>query len=96
VSQNVVYRCSPSVVWVKDAEQILVVDGETQRSWALRDAGAVTWELLVVGYPYRRLVAMLSLILSLPAQEAERMLVDILQQWHDGGIVCESREADGG
>ena len=96
MSQKVVYRCSPSVVWVKDAEQTLVVDGETQRSWALRDAGAVTWELLAVGYSYRRLVVMLSLIFSLPTQEAERRLVDVLQQWRDEGIVCESREADGG
>jgi hypothetical protein len=65
MSQRLIYHCSPSIIWVKDADQTLVVDRETGQSWALRGVEAVVWDLLTIGYSYQRIVPMLSLILSL-------------------------------
>lgn len=96
MSRHPVYCCSPSVVWVKDAEQTLVVDRENQQSWAFHGAEAVMWDLLTVGYSYQKLVTMLSLLLSLPTEEAGRTLADALEKWRDAGIVSASQEADGG
>ena len=96
MNQKLLYRCSPSVAWVKDAEQTLVVDRENQRSWALRDTEAVMWDLLTVGYSYRKLVSMLSLLLALSLEEAERTVADVLRKWRDAGIVYVSQEANGG
>ncbi len=87
MSQRLTYRCSPSIVWVKDAEQTLVVDRETEQSWVLCDVEAVVWDLLAVGYSYHRIVPLLSLILSLSVDEAGHTLAGVLQKWQDAGIV---------
>ena len=96
MSQQLIYRCPPSIVWVKDADQTLVVDRETGQSWALHGAEAAVWDLLTVGYSYHRIVPMLSLILSLPVEEAEQTLAGILRKWRDASIVQVAGEADDG
>ena len=90
------YRCSPSIVWVKDIAQTLVVDERTGQSWALRGAEAVIWDLLAVGYSYEGIGPILSRVLSLPVEEAERILVGVLRTWQDARIVQVSGEADDG
>ena len=87
MSQELIYRCSPSIIWVKDAKQTLVVDEETERFWTLRGAAAVVWDLLAVGYSCRRIIPMLSLIFSLSVEEAEHTLADVLRKWQGAGIV---------
>jgi hypothetical protein len=82
------------VVWVKDTEQILVVDTQSQRHRTLRDKEAVVWELLAVGYPYERLVTMLALVFSLTTSQAESVLTEMVHKWHEERLVC--REVDGG
>ena len=96
MSQRLIYRCSPSIVWVKDADQTLAVDTETEQSWPLRGVEAVVWDLLAVGYSYQKIVPMLSLILSLPIEEAERALASVLEKWRDAGVVRVSGEAKDG
>jgi hypothetical protein len=96
VSQRLIYRCSPSIVWVNDAEQTLVVDKETKQSWVLRGTEAVVWDLLAVGYSYQRIVPMLSLILSLSVEEAEHTLTGVLRKWQDASIIRVAGGTDGG
>ena len=96
MSQRLIYRCSPSIIWVKDADQTLVVDRETRQSWALRGVEAVVWDLLTIGYSYQRIVPMLSLILSLSMEEAEYTLAGVLRKWRDASIVQESFETGDG
>lgn len=96
MSQRLIYRCSPCIIWVKDVHQTLVVDREAGRSWALHGIEAVVWDLLTVGYSYRRIVPMLSLILSLSVEEAEHILAGVLRRWSDASIVQVSGEADDG
>lgn len=96
MSERLIYRCSPSIVWVKDAHQTMVVDKETGQSWVVRGAEAVVWDLVTVGYSHRRIVWMLFLILSLSVEEGNRILAGVLRQWRDAGIVQVSGEvADG-
>lgn len=94
MSRTLTFCCNEAVVWVKDAEQILVVDTQSQRHRALRDREAVIWELLAVGYPHEKLVQMLSLVFSLVPAEAERVLAEAVHRWCEEGLVC--REVDGG
>ena len=96
MSHRLIYCCSPSIVWVKDADQTLVVDKELGRSWALGGVEALVWDLLSVGYSYRRITRMLSLLLSLSVDEAEHTLGGVLQKWRRANIVQVSGEADDG
>jgi hypothetical protein len=81
---------------VKDVGQTLVVDRESGRSWALRGPEALVWDLLVVGYGYRRLIEMLCLILARPAGEVERTLRGLLGLWQEAGILDIAGGGDGG
>jgi hypothetical protein len=90
------YRCSPAIVWVRDAGQILLVDKEAEQSWSLHDAEAVIWDLLTVGYSYEKIVQMLSLTLSLSVEQADRTLSNVLRNWRDAGIVQVSGDVKSG
>ena len=81
------YQCSPNIVWVKDAGQTLLVDREGERSWLLHDAAAMMWDLLAVGHSYEKITQMISLILSLPEEQAGRTLASVLGDWQEAGIL---------
>jgi len=87
VNQGRTYHCSPAIVWVKDADQTLVVDGESGQSWTLRGAEAVVWDLLAVGCRYRKIVELLALTLSLSPKQADQSLSSMLRKWRAAGIV---------
>ena len=74
----------------------MVVDKETGQSWVVRGAEALVWDLVTIGYSYRRTIRMLSLILSLSVEEGYRILAGVLRQWQDAGIVQVSGEVDDG
>ena len=61
MSRRSTYCCAPSIIWVRDADQTLLVDQETKQSWSLRGVSAVIWDLLTVGYSHQRIVPLLSL-----------------------------------
>ena len=96
MGQQVTYCCSPSIAWVKDARQVLVMDKETRQTWTLRGTEAVVWDLLAVGYPYRKIIQMLSLIYSLPVEEARDTLAGVLRKWKNADIIRVPGEADNG
>lgn len=96
MGQRLVYRCSPSIAWVRDANQTLVVDRETEQSWILHGVEAIVWDLLTVGYSYQSMVSMLSLTLSTSAEEAERTLAGVLEEWQGDGIVQVYERGDDG
>jgi hypothetical protein len=91
-----IYRCTPSIVWVRDTGQTLAVDEETGQSWTLRGVEAVVWDLLTVGYAYRRIVTLLALIFSLSTAEAEQTLASLLRRWQETELVRVSEEAKDG
>jgi len=91
-----IYRCSPAIVWVRDAGQILLVDREAEQSWSLHDAEAVIWDLLMGGYSYEKIVQMLSLTLSFSVEQADRTLSNVLRNWRDADIVQVSGDVKNG
>jgi hypothetical protein len=96
MSRRLTCRCAPSIIWVRDADQTLLVDQETKQSWSLRGVSAVIWDLLAVGYSHQRIVPLLSLIISLPIEEVEQSFTKVLGKWLDEGIVQTSGEAKDG
>jgi hypothetical protein len=82
-----VYHCSPAIVWVQDADRVLLIDRDTGQSWVLRDVEAAIWDWLRGGYTHDKIVQMLSLTFSGSVEEAERALHDVLESWRDAGIV---------
>jgi len=86
-----VYRCAPSIVWTRDEEQTLLIDGN-KRSWTLQGVEATLWDLLVLAYPYQRIVEFFSLLLRIPVDEARSLVLATLRQWQREGIVAVSTE----
>jgi hypothetical protein len=85
--QGLVYRCAPGITWLRDADQILLVDADRGLFWSLGGVAATTWDFLTLGYRCERIVRFLSLILGASKDEAERTLVAVLRDWQDEGIV---------
>jgi hypothetical protein len=91
--------CSPSIAWVKDAGQTLVVANEAgsvpdrtergggARSWSLCGVEATIWDLLSLGYPFERIAAFLAVLLCAPQQQAEDGLWAVLQRWAERDMV---------
>jgi hypothetical protein len=77
--------CLP-IVWVKDRDATLLVDQESRCSWMIKGNEALIWDLLQVKIPYPRTVLMLSHILSLSLERAERLLLDQFRCWQKLGI----------
>ena len=96
MSRRLTYACAPSIIWVRDAAQTLLVDQETKQSWFLRGVSAAIWDLLTVGYSHQRIVSLLSLLISLPIEEVERDLAKVMGEWLDEGIVQTSGDAKDG
>lgn len=93
---NRICRPAPSVVWVRDADQTLLVDEEEGTTLTLRGAEEVIWDLMVMRYPYHRLVPMLGAILSLSEEEARGTLIAALTDWQeDGFLILSDEENDG-
>ncbi len=85
------YRCVPSLVWVQDAGRVLLVDQETLQAWTLEGAEAAAWDLLALGYPAERVVAMLALLLDVPAGQAASFLEGRLAAWLEVGMLQEGK-----
>lgn len=81
------YSCAPSIVWVQDAEQILLVDQTTLQAWTMQGAEAIVWDLFALGYEPDRVVAMLTPLFDMPLQQALLFLYEKLEAWHTAGIV---------
>jgi hypothetical protein len=81
------YRCVPTIVWVKDAEQTLVIEEAGKHSWILRGEEAAVWDWLTLNHPSERIVRTLSVLSGTSTEEARRALLAILQEWEKAGIV---------
>jgi hypothetical protein len=93
--QGVVLTCPAPVWWVKDADQILVVDEQKGTLVILRGLEAVIWDWLTLMYSYPRLVNLLAALRVVPADEAERQLIDVLSAWQSIGLLQRDEAAHG-
>jgi hypothetical protein len=81
------YRGAPGVVWAKDAEQAILVEEQSGRSWSLGGVEAAIWDWLAEGYPSERIACFLALATGFPEAEAWRTLAMILRGWEEAGIL---------
>ena len=91
-----VYRCAPDIVWVKDAGQTILVNGETGCFWLLSGWKAAVWDLLSLGYIAEEIVRFLALLLDVPPETARGTLLTILDEWQGNGMVCGAEEGGHG
>jgi hypothetical protein len=80
------YHCAPSLVWVKDAGQTILV-GKEDHTWIIDGVEALIWDLLTLNYSFDRLARFLSVMLEIPFKEAKRTLEAVLHRWNQVGIV---------
>lgn len=90
------YRCAPAITWVKDTDQILLVDAEREQFWLIQGVEAAIWDFLALAYPYEKIVRFLSLIQSISTDEAEETLQLALCSWQRAGIVQLEEESKRG
>ncbi len=88
------YRCVPTIVWVKDAEQTILIEEDAKRSWILRGEEVAIWDWLTLNHPAERIVRFLSVLSGTSVEEARKALVTILQRWEKAGVV-QIVEGDG-
>jgi hypothetical protein len=81
------YCCVPTIVWVKDAEQTILIEEEGKRSWIIRGEEAAIWDWLTYNHPSERIVRFLSVLSGTSAEEARQALSAILRGWEKAGIV---------
>ena len=79
------YICSPDIVWVQDAKQILLAHTKDRRTWALQDEQAFIWDMLCQHQPCDAIIKMFALIY--PGQDAQVYLNTQLAEWHGAGIL---------
>ncbi len=76
---------SPHILWVQEAEHILLTHTETQRSWQLRGERAFVWDMLCQHHEPRRIVEMLA---HLDAEgDAAAVFHALISEWHKDGIL---------
>ena len=90
-NQGAVFRCAPSIVWVKDSGQTILVERESERWWIIRGVEAVVWDLLTLNYPFQGIVRFLAVMLEIPLDEAMGNLWAILREWGDAGILLPTK-----
>jgi hypothetical protein len=90
------FDCAPSISWVKDAGQVILVEGRGERCWSLRGVEAVIWDLLILKYGYDRLVDFLAELSQSSKGNAEATLLATIGHWEEEGIVTgDGRERHG-
>jgi hypothetical protein len=83
----VAYRRAPTVVWVKDAHQTILVKEDDGRTWCLEGVEAAVWDLLTLNYSAERTIVLLSVLLNGSRREANEYLSEKLEGWQEAGIV---------
>ncbi len=81
------YRCVPTIVWVKDAEQTILIEEAGKHSWILRGEEAAIWDWLTLSHPSERIVRFLSVLSGTSTGEAREALLAILQGWEKAEIL---------
>lgn len=81
------YRCVSDIVWVKDAEQTILIEKAGKHSWIIRGKEAAIWDWLTLNHPSERIVRFLSVLSGTSTEETRKALAATLQGWEKAGIV---------
>lgn len=86
-TSSVTYTCPASVRWIRDTNQVIVIDERQHRLFQFRGVEAEIWGLLSLRYPYPKTVSLVAALLNLSADAAERELCHVLARWHGMGLL---------
>ena len=79
--------CPPCVRWVKDSNQILIVDERVNTPTVLRDVEAAVWDWLMLGYNIPDVTELLAVLCNESPSLAETRLSGLLQGWLKSGLI---------
>jgi hypothetical protein len=77
--------CPPCLHWVKDSNQILIVDERVNTPTVLRDVEAAVWDWLMLGYNLADVTGLLAELCHESLSLAETRLFGLLQGWLKSG-----------
>lgn len=81
---------SPSLTfWVYDRDQVIIVNEIHQRKWVLSGFDALLWNCLVFISEYEQLLAILSTLVGMPADEIKQKCDTIILSWLASGLIVE-------
>jgi hypothetical protein len=95
VCQKVVLTCPDDIFWVKDVNQMIIVNRQSGETQILRGVEASVWGWLTLCYSYPKMVHLVSALLVVPSGEAEEQLVEILKKWLTAGLLEITELSDG-
>lgn len=81
------YNCSPGIVWVRDADQSILVEQTLGRCWRLAGDEEIAWDLLALGYSFNGAARLLSALQETTIEAAAGTLLAMLEEWQAAGIV---------
>lgn len=79
--------CCASLRWVKDSNQVLIVDDRLNTSITLYGVESTVWDWLMLGYNLSDLIDLLSVLCHESHAQAETWLVGLLQGWVKSGLI---------
>lgn len=93
-TKNRTFVCSPTLVWVKDVNQTLLIDPNKELFLTLKGVEAATWDWLTLAYPYEKTLHFLALLSGGSPESAAEQLHAILCAWRQAGII-QNAEKEG-
>jgi len=83
------------LVWVDQGAQVIIVDEVRKRTYTLQGVEAVLWGWLALEYSYLKLIELLAAVYQKTIQEAETILVAVLDKWRADGLMVLKEKRDG-
>lgn len=82
--------CSPHILWLQDAEQILLTHTRDQRLWILREEKAFIWDMLC---QHRKSALLLEMFTRIyPEHDAQSYFDDLVAKWYAAGILITEED----
>ncbi len=94
-TDTVTIQCRSSLQWVKDTNQIIIVDEQHNAPIILQGAEVAIWEWLTLEYPYAKLLKLVEGLLKTSTDEAAQQLSIIAQRWQALGLLEANEGHDG-
>jgi hypothetical protein len=79
--------CAPTINWLRDTDQVFLLDTESGQYWSIRGIEMAMWDFMTLAYPYEKIVRFLSLFLETSPAEAEKVFITTLCNWQEVGII---------
>ena len=86
-----VYRKATGVSWAVEADELILSNGQG----TVRRLGypkAAVWDLISRGYPFDKVVTMMTFIAAVDADQARALVVTSLAEWVRAGYLCRDGE----